>query len=238
MTTPASTVPTTPDPMKDAEIIPYVRTYNDAETSAFQPMREYSDAETFSVEVLASGVADIETFKAMFRASVLCSSPSGGWISHGIRFFQCGEDPASIIIADFGEPASEFPEEQQEIIDLLRGNGRDILANKLVAMLRDVQEDPNDPEVSIVSLRQMAWFFVEQQNFADPFLGPDRHGLVHAEWKFLGNGVLVMVFPGDGVVLLVAQADETPDGEKLDICTKRTTTEVLKEFGHLVPHRY
>ena len=237
MTTSASTVPTTPDRMKDAEIIPYVRTYNDAETSAFQAMREYSDAETFGVEVLASGVADIETFKAMFPALVLCSSLRGGWISHGIRF-QYDEDSAPIIIADFGEPASEFPEEQQEIIDLLRSNCRDILANKLVAMLRDVQEDPNDPEVSIVSLRQMAWFFVEQQNFADPFLGPDRHGLVHAEWKFWGNGVLVMVFPGDGVVLLIAQADETPDGEKLDICTKRTTTEVLKEFGHLVPHRY
>ena len=213
----ASTEPTT---VPDREVAFGFRGLND-DTSTLPAI----------VGVRAPGVSDIGTFKVVFQAL------RGGLIGHRIRLFQCGDDSPPLIVADFGEPASEFPKEQRRIIDLLRNNGREILAEKLITMLRDVQEDPDEPEVNVVSLQQMAQFFVEQKDFADPFIGPDSRGIVHAEWRIFGNGVLVMVFPDDGVVLLVAQTDETPVSKKLDICVRKPTPEVLEEFGYLVPRR-
>ena len=239
MTTTASTEPITIlDQEEDFGVfIPCIRVFKDTETSTLQAIGERSDVESMGVGVLAPGVSDVETFKVMFRSLALNSLRRGGLIGHAIRFFQFGDDSTPLIIADFGEPASEFPEEQQRIIDLLRNNGRDILAEKLITMLRNVDEDPDEPEINVVSLRQMAQCFVERKDFADPFIGPDSRGIVHAEWRICGNGVLVMVFPGDGVVLLVAQSDETPVSKKLDICVTKPTPEILEEFGYLVPRR-
>ena len=142
------------------------------------------------------------------------------------------------IDVDFGKPSSEFSEEQQEVIDRLRSNGRPVLSEKLVTMLRDVQEDHDGPHVNIVSLRQMALLFIERQNFSDPFIGPDSHGIVYAQWRIVGNGVLIIRFLGYEEVLLVAQADKTPDCEELDIIIQRPKSEVLEEYGHLVPCRH
>ena len=234
MITLASTEPTT---VSEHEAAFGFRVFNDTEASTLQAIGEHSDVESFDVGVPASGSSDIETFKVAFQAWALHSPSRRGLIGHRIRFFQCSGDSKPLIVADFGEPASEFPKEQQRIIDLLRNNGREILAEKLITMLRDVQEDPDEPEINVVSLQQMAQFFVEQKEFADPFIGPDSRGIVHAEWRIFGNGVLVMVFPDDGVVLLVAQTDETPISKKLDICVRKPTPEVLEEFGYLVPRR-
>ena len=141
-----------------------------------------------------------------------------------------------MIVVDDGEPISEFSPAQQRVISWLRDNDREVLAEKLVTMLRDA-DDPDEPDVSIVSLWQMAQFFVEHGEFADPFIGPDSRGLVHAEWRILGNGVLVIVFLEDEAVLLVAQADETPDKEKLDLCVRKPVPEIIEAFGDLVPRR-
>ena len=178
-------------------------------------------------------------------------SVSAAAIDHNVQFihFQYGSNADTWVLTDFGEPTSDFPEEQQEVVDWLRNNGRPVLSDKLVTMLQDVQEDPDGPQINIVSLKQMAEFFVEQKDFADPSIGPDRHGIVYAQWRIIGNGVLVIRFPGDEKLLLVAQADAMPchghEGArnidrqatkvKLDICTEGPMAEVLKEHGHLVP---
>ena len=133
-------------------------------------------------------------------------------IDHNVEFihFQYGSDADTWVLTDFGEPTSDFSEEQQEMVDWLRNNGRPVLSDKLVTMLQDVQEDPDGPQINIVSLKQMAEFFVEQKDFADPSIGLDRHDIVYAQWRIIGNGVLVIRFPGDEKLLLVAQADAMP----------------------------
>lgn len=62
-------------------------------------------------------------------------------------------------------------------------------------MLEDVLADPDEPKISILSLQDMARLFVEQEDFADPFISPAR-GIVHAQWRIDGNGALVWGFLG------------------------------------------
>ena len=154
-----------------------------------------------------------------------------------VKLIQYGGGSNALIIVDFGETTSEFPKEYREVVKLLRDNGRPILARKLITMLRNVSEDPDEPTISIISLRDMARLLVEREEFADPFIGPDRRGIIHAQWRITGNGILVMSFLGYGEILLVAQADENSDGEVLDISARGLEQNILEEFGHLVPCR-
>ena len=224
MTTLASTALPTPSTREWEHHIPYTVTCG-AETLTLHELDKCRYENPLEVGYISPGVTDIETFKAAYQVAVL-----------RVRFFQLGCDSNPMIVVDDGEPISEFSPAQQEVIGWLRDNGREVLAEKLVTMLRDA-DDPDEPDVSIVSLRQMAQFFVKHGDFADPFIGPDSQGLVHAEWRILGNGVLVIVFPEDETVLLVAQADETPDKEKLDLCVRKSVPEIIEAFGDLVPRR-
>ena len=161
-----------------------------------------------------------------------------GTAEYELKLVQYGDDLNALIIVDFGETTDEFPKEDQQVVKLLRENGRPILARKLVTMLRNTREDPDEPTINIVSLRDMARLLVEHNDFADPFIGPDRLGIIHAQWRIIGNGVLVVSFLGYGEILLVAQADESPDNQALDVSRRGPDQEILEEFGHLVPRRY
>ena len=155
-----------------------------------------------------------------------------------VTLIQYGDDSDALIVVDFGEPASEFTKGQHEVVNYLRSNGRPILARKLIDILRNAAEDPDEPEVRIVSLQQMAQLLVLNDDIADPSIGPDRLGIIHAQWQILGDGVLVISFLGQGEILLVAQADENPGNEFLDVSTVGSEQEILEGYGHLVPRRY
>ena len=191
-----------------------------------------------NIEVFSSGVPGMGVFASDVLQRVVLRVFLGDTVDHKIKFFRYGEALDSVIVADFGEPTSEFPEEQQEVIDRLRSNGRPALSEKLVTMLGDVQEDPDSPQVNIVSLRQMASLFIDQRDLADPFIGPDSRGVVYAQWRIVGNGVLIIRFPDDEKILLVAQADKTSEREELDISVQGPKSSVLEEYGYLVPLHY
>ena len=161
-----------------------------------------------------------------------------GTSDYEVMLIQYGGDSNAIVVVDFGESTSEFPKEHREIIRLLRDNGRPILAGKLITMLRNVNEDPDKPTISIFSLRDMARLLIEHGEYADPFIGPDRRGIIHAQWRIIGNGVLVVSFLGYGEILLVAQADESPNEVALDISRRGPEQGILEEYGRLVPRRY
>ena len=230
MTTSASTEPTILS-REDVGVC-FARTWRLSEAAIPEIIEGHFDREP------NIGVPDIRMFPPEMLQRLVLRVFVSDTVDHGIKFFQYGEDCDSVIVVDLGEPTGEFPEEQQEIIDRLRHNGRPVVAEKLVTMLRDVQEDPDGPEINIVSLRQMAALFIERQDFADPFIGPDSNGVVYAQWRIVGNGVLIIRFPDDKSVLLVAQADKTSKSEELDISIQGTTSEVLEEYCHLVPPRH
>ena len=126
-----------------------------------------------------------------------------------------------------------YSPEERRVIQELRELGRPVLANRLDTMLENMAAD-DEPKVSIMSLRDMARLFIAQDGFADPSISPAR-GVVHAQWRIDGNGALVWGFIGNDRILVIAQADATPDRDSLDISTSGNSREIVGEFGHLVP---
>jgi hypothetical protein len=199
-------------------------------------IREFNEAIERGVwEHYAEPAGNSQSTQLLIQPCVIRAHP--GTADYEVTLIQYGGDSNAIVVVDFGESTSEFPKEHREIIKLLRDNGRPILAGKLITMLRNVNEDPDKPTISIFSLRDMARLLIEHGEYADPFIGPDRRGIIHAQWRIIGNGVLVVSFLGYGEILLVAQADESPNEVALDVSSRGPEQEILEEFGRLVPRR-
>jgi hypothetical protein len=153
----------------------------------------------------------------------------------GIRRYT-DEDSNPVFVLDLQEPETEFPEDYLAAIRYLRCNGRPALADELVELLREAEEDPTETKASIVSLRDMARFMVEHQEFADPSIGPDRLGVVHTQWDLTGGGLLAISFLGQEVVFLIAKVWDGP-GQGRNINEKGRIPNILIKHGHLVPLR-
>ena len=155
-----------------------------------------------------------------------------------IRFFQHDTESSTAILVDFweaeGASESEFDPEYQQVVDELRSGGREILAEDLIEMLRNIREEP---EIKLCSLQAMARFLIKQKKFEDPITGPDPIGIMQAEWHIIGDGLLVMAFLDDDQIHCVAQADATPENEALNSSVQLAENQALEEFGHLVPLR-
>ena len=150
------------------------------------------------------------------------------------RYIDEGSNP--VFVLDLREPETEFPEDYLGAIRYLRSNGRPALADELVELLREVEEDPTEATASIVSLRDMARFMVEHQEFADPSIGPDRLGVVHTQWNLTSGGLLAISFLGQEVVFLIAKVREGL-GQGRNIDERGRISNILKKHGHLVPLR-
>jgi hypothetical protein len=142
---------------------------------------------------------------------------------------------ADIIAVYRDEPLDNALPEEQAIIEELRIRGRPILAERLLAMLSEMEED--EPPIRIVSLKDLARYILEYRDFADPSVSPGGDGIVHAEWSIEGNGLVVIGFLGQQEIVFVAQADACSNREKLSVSVRGIAHDVLKEHGHLVPSR-
>ena len=154
-----------------------------------------------------------------------------------VKMLQYGEEKDALILVDFGVAEVKVPNTNWETVWFLRANGRPILADKLVAMLQEAEEDPDEVTISMASLKDMARFLVEHGGFADPSIGPDGYGVMHAQWRLPGHGLLAMSFLGYGLVLLTARVNESPGQERLRISKRVRAQDILRECGHLVPLR-
>ena len=113
-----------------------------------------------------------------------------------VTLLQYDADPNdTTLVVDLGEPVDEFPLGEREAVEHLRTNGRPVLADKLSKMLEEMANDPAEPKLNILSLRDMARLFTEHKDFADPSLSPAL-GVVHAQWRIDGTGALVWGFLG------------------------------------------
>lgn len=139
------------------------------------------------------------------------------------------------VIVDFNEPLEEFFLDYQGAVSYLQKNGRPVAARQLLDIL--VDQEPEDEPIRITSLREMAWLLVDEPDFADPFIGADRRGLMHAQWRIAGNGVIVWGFFERGENLLVIRADKVPSRPALKVSTRSTKTKILDQYGNLVPRR-
>ena len=146
-----------------------------------------------------------------------------------------------VVLVDFGDTkgatGTEHDAEYQEVIEDLQKGGREILADELIEMLRNAQEDAEELDIKLFSLQAMARFLIRQKQYDDPIFGPDPHGLVQIEWHIDGDGLLVMAFLEEEQIHCVVQADATPKREMLNKSVLLTENQAVEEFGYLVPLR-
>ncbi len=157
------------------------------------------------------------------------------------RFFEYPGESSTVILVDVGEAEdaseAEFDAEYQKVINDLRNGGRELLAQDVFQMLSDSQENPENVNITLLSLQSMARFLIRQKDFDDPIVGKDPYGIVQIEWHIIGNGLLVLAFLDDYLIHCVAQADTTSESEMLNESVRITERQFLEEFGHLVPLR-
>ena len=126
-------------------------------------------------------------------------------------------------------PITEVTEEK-EIVDALRSHGLNKVAARLVQQLEMLEEDPEEPDLAIESLRSFAEFFIQETHLPVPEIGAGPEGFVEAEWRIAsngekmapsdesywgrGDGILAMKFLPTGLIRFVATSGPAGRGKE------------------------
>ena len=92
----------------------------------------------------------------------------------------------------------------KEIVAELYHSGLDSAAERIVYLRGLKEEDPEEPEMSLESLRQMTLFLCEEEAMGIPQLGLTWDGLLEAEWRLVEGGILAMDFLPSGLIRFAA----------------------------------
>ena len=84
-------------------------------------------------------------------------------------------------------PITEVTEEK-EIVEAMRSHGLNEVAARLVQLIEMLDEDPDEPDLAIESLRSFAEFFMQEIHLPVPEIGAGPEGFVEAEWRISSNG--------------------------------------------------
>ena len=93
----------------------------------------------------------------------------------------------------------------QEVIASLSLGGRQTIADR-IRELHEMARDgaPDETPIKLASLRELALFFMNGHQLADPEIGLSPDGLLQAEWMSAEGGVLAMKFLSDGIIQFAA----------------------------------
>lgn len=100
----------------------------------------------------------------------------------------------------------------EEIFDILDRTGHHKIAKRLKYLHETAQDDdPDDPDMELVSLRKLALFFLDDDVLLpDPRIGIDHEGLLQAEW-YSSDAAALLNFMPDGNIVFAATS--TIDGQ-------------------------
>ena len=102
------------------------------------------------------------------------------------------------------QPQIESASTHEEIIAVLRSFGLDAIADRLNYLRQLVEDDPDEPSMSIESLRALALFLMSERQLPDPRIGVTPDGLAQIEWRLPTNGILAMEFLSSGLIRFAA----------------------------------
>ncbi len=126
-------------------------------------------------------------------------------------------------------PSMEVAEEN-DVLDALRSHGLDEVAVRLVQLRIRLDEDPDEPDIAIESLRSFADFFLQETHLPVPEIGAGPEGFVEAEWRITpsgngranpnerywgrGDGILAMKFLPTGLIRFAATSGPVGRGRE------------------------
>jgi hypothetical protein len=114
-------------------------------------------------------------------------------------------------------PASEITSatNTDSVISALRRLGLESVAERIAELSRFHEIDPNEPELDVGSLKQMAAAVVQNPRLRAPQLTLSEEGFVHAEWKTIGNGTVAMTFRPEGRIEFAAISEPVQSGVEI-----------------------
>ena len=94
--------------------------------------------------------------------------------------------------------------DHRDILTALEQSGLGATAARLLHLRRLADEDPEEPDIPIESLRGLASFLLNQPRLPSPRLGVGPEGLIQAEWRVPEDGILALKFLPTGFVRFAA----------------------------------
>ena len=126
----------------------------------------------------------------------------------------------------------------ENVVRKLQYADREDVAHELLELQEELQQEAEVCEFNTTSLWLLTDVLADHDEYADPALTADHRGMVYAEWRIAGNGILVWGFLEKERVLVIAQADVTsifPQG--LDVNERLSIRVAIEEYGKYVPAR-
>ena len=120
--------------------------------------------------------------------------------------------------------------EENDILDALRSHGLEEVAVRLVQLRELLEDDPDELDLAIESLRSFAGFFLQETHLPVPEIGAGPEGFVEAEWRIPpseerranpderhwghGDGILAMKFLPTGLIRFAATSGPAGRGKE------------------------
>ena len=100
----------------------------------------------------------------------------------------------------------------EEIVAVLRLFDLHKIANRLGYLRQLGKNDPDEPSMSIESLRALALFLMSERQLPDPQIGVTPDGLAQIEWRFPTSGILAMEFLSSDLIRFAAISASAQSG--------------------------
>ena len=127
----------------------------------------------------------------------------------------------------------------REVTDLLRGFGRNSIADRLDYLRALHHDDPEEPLLEFESLRTLAGLVLSEGQLPDPEIGLTPRGLASSQWRLPPDGILAMEFHAhDWIRFAVIGSKTRPTDQRRRISgtlEKHKAMSAIRDFaGHLV----
>lgn len=86
----------------------------------------------------------------------------------------------------------------EEIVKEIKSFGLTTIADRITYLHELAENDPDEVDFDLESLRKLALFFIDKPQLPVPQIVVDADGFSHATWRIPDRGILIMVFlPSD-----------------------------------------
>ena len=118
---------------------------------------------------------------------------------------------------------------REGVTSLLRQAGLDAAADRLDDLQELIEEDPEEPEMSLDSLRQLALFLMEERQLPSPDISISPEGIMGISWRIPVKGIVAMEFLLSGLIMFAGTCGQGgSENERIVVNGKLPRAETLQ----------
>ena len=170
---------------------------------------------------------------------------ASGRLSHEVHVLKLGQRYAALTGANTVESGGDLNSVASRILAATRLHGitaalsfagRRIVADRIEELDElSTGGDPDEPQIVLSSLRELALFLLSESRLADPEIGVSPNGLLLAEWATAERGVLAMEFRSGGIIRFAAVSAAASTGTRLRVHGELPKDRAMNAVRDFVP---